>query len=611
MATWNVPLEINNLTARLNANGAGLTNPLTTTLLAGGNSITGVSQLAANAELVALGAGNHFTVTDQSLPPNAFIDCDNAGNLTLSGVVRAPTVTPATDSSTRLATTAFVQAAAAGFGTQTQTTSPVTITAASPSYQVLTGSLAYVVALPDATTLAIGRTYVFNCNTSATAYTTTINGFTGTNLVSNAQSGAAVELILLTNATSAGTWDAHGFLPLGSNFGSSGLVYPGNLTLTGSAAKTIATSGTGSLTLSSASQLLLNSGSTLAITTGGTTGGLIVTTGATTVVLNTGAGPAASTLVLGSALANPSGSNCTLVGIGAGASTSTGAYNSLLGAGAGSSITNGASNTVVGAATASSLSGGSQNTIIGTGAAANLSGSGPGTTGSSNSVVGANAAPSLTTGGSNVCLGLGAGGMLTTGLTNVYIGPSTNASAGGVSNEVVIGSAVTGHGANTVTLGTGSNYLVYGLNNSVSPTSLYQIGGASGVYGGAITYASNTWAPLVSIAAVPPGTYMAYGIVYGTSSGPGFQIFSATAGGIPPGTPAPLPIPPSTTLALQIQPVLTAGINLVLAPSPYFNTFQSAIINVTSAFSTVYLIYGSQYAITANGQAWLQIVRIG
>ena len=124
MATWNVPLEINNLTARLNANGAGLTNPLTTTLLAGGNSITGVSQLAANAELVALGAGNHFTVTDQSLPPNAFIDCDNAGNLTLSGVVRAPTVTPATDSSTRLATTAFVQAAAAGFGTQTQTTSP-------------------------------------------------------------------------------------------------------------------------------------------------------------------------------------------------------------------------------------------------------------------------------------------------------------------------------------------------------------------------------------------------------------------------------------------------------------------------------------------------------
>ena len=59
MATWNVPLEINNLTARVNAIGTGgLTNPLTTTLLAGGNSITGVAQLAANAELIALGAGN-------------------------------------------------------------------------------------------------------------------------------------------------------------------------------------------------------------------------------------------------------------------------------------------------------------------------------------------------------------------------------------------------------------------------------------------------------------------------------------------------------------------------------------------------------------------------
>ena len=52
MATWNLPLEINNLTARVNAAGGGsggVTNPLTSNLAAAGFSLTGASTVAATA----------------------------------------------------------------------------------------------------------------------------------------------------------------------------------------------------------------------------------------------------------------------------------------------------------------------------------------------------------------------------------------------------------------------------------------------------------------------------------------------------------------------------------------------------------------------------------
>ena len=52
MATWSLPLEINNLTARVNALGSaasGVTNPLTSNLAAGGFSITGANSVAATS----------------------------------------------------------------------------------------------------------------------------------------------------------------------------------------------------------------------------------------------------------------------------------------------------------------------------------------------------------------------------------------------------------------------------------------------------------------------------------------------------------------------------------------------------------------------------------
>jgi hypothetical protein len=138
----------------------------------------------------------------------------------------------------------------ASISTTTQVASPVNLTTASTQNQVLTGSLAYTVRLPDATTLVVGRSFIININTSATAYTGTINNFTGTALVSNGQQGSIFQCILLTNSTSDGTWDIHSFLPKGANFGSSGLVYQGNLTFTGSGTSVISQSGSGTLQIS-------------------------------------------------------------------------------------------------------------------------------------------------------------------------------------------------------------------------------------------------------------------------------------------------------------------------------------------------------------------------
>jgi hypothetical protein len=55
----------------------------------------------------------------------------------------------------------------------------------------------------------------------------------------------------------------------------------------------------------------------------------------------------------------------------------------------------------------------------------------------------------VTSGDNNTAIGSLAGGILTTGSDNTYLGYGTNASSSSVSNEVVIGSGLTGKGTNT------------------------------------------------------------------------------------------------------------------------------------------------------------------
>lgn len=359
-----------------------------------------------------------------------------AGQLSLAGAtVVAPTVSPATDSSTKIATTAFVQSAIAGsvsgvssfsagttgltpstattgavvlsgtlavanggtgvitstgtgstvlsispaltgnptaptqtFGFRTTgiantlfvsdairnvlnnivSASPVNLLVSSTPYLTTTGSLSYVVNLPDATTLQVGRIFYINNNTNAVGNTITINNFAGATLVSNGQQGSSYQFILLTNSTTAGTWDIHSYLPTGANFGTSGLVYQGNLTFTGSGTSTIAQSGSGTLSITAPTL----TGVPLAPTAvAGTNTTQIATTafvqtavaGATiptyNQVLNAGATATSKTATI-----NDGGTNSTAVSATSITATTSASSNAMIGAS--NTITTGVNNTV-------------------------------------------------------------------------------------------------------------------------------------------------------------------------------------------------------------------------------------------------------------------------
>jgi hypothetical protein len=100
-----------------------------------------------------------------------------------------------------------------------------------------------------------------------------------------------------------------------------------------------------------------------------------------------------------------------------------------------------------------------------------------------NSVFGVNAISDLTTGLDNVCLGYEAGRYLTNGSTelidsncSIFIGSESKALAANSINQIVIGCGVTGHGSNTVTIGTGSTTNQY-LFGDVTVDGLAGAGG--------------------------------------------------------------------------------------------------------------------------------------
>ena len=158
-----------------------------------------------------------------------------------------------------------------------------------------------------------------------------------------------------------------------------------------------------------------------------------------------------------SLISNTTASNNTAFGYQAGYSNTTGANNTAMGYQAGYSNTTGSPNVYVGYQAGYSNQSGTNNVFIG-----RISGFYA--TGVYNTVVGDNAGGALTTGGSNTILGPLSGGSLTTGSNNVYVGYTT-ASAGSVSNEIVVGYSITGKGANTAFIG-GSSGAYNGANSA-------------------------------------------------------------------------------------------------------------------------------------------------
>jgi hypothetical protein len=114
-----------------------------------------------------------------------------------------------------------------GFTSVAASGSTITLTVASTPVYSVTGSGGQVIQLPNATTLSNGTIFSFNNNQSSGAIT--VNNNSGTLIVS-VPSGAYVTIVLLSNATAAGSWDRHDQTPSNVSWSTNTLDYPGSIT---------------------------------------------------------------------------------------------------------------------------------------------------------------------------------------------------------------------------------------------------------------------------------------------------------------------------------------------------------------------------------------------
>ena len=149
------------------------------------------------------------------------------------------------------------------------------LTAASTYSQTLNGTGGQTFTMPDATTLATGVAFVFNNNATGTL---TLANYAATT-IGTITPGGAVELVLLENSTTGGTWDVHGFLPENVTWGTNALAL-GSTVITGGTWQggTIGTAygGTGLTTFTGANNAVYSTGAstltagTLPFAAGGT-----------------------------------------------------------------------------------------------------------------------------------------------------------------------------------------------------------------------------------------------------------------------------------------------------------------------------------------------------
>jgi hypothetical protein len=103
----------------------------------------------------------------------------------------------------------------------------ITLTVGSARRYTITGSGGQVIKLPDATTLTNGAVFAFDNNQSSGAITVNNNSNT---LVVSVPSGGFVLVNLLSNATSAGSWDRHDQAPSNVSWSTNTLDYSGSIT---------------------------------------------------------------------------------------------------------------------------------------------------------------------------------------------------------------------------------------------------------------------------------------------------------------------------------------------------------------------------------------------
>jgi hypothetical protein len=113
-----------------------------------------------------------------------------------------------------------------GFTSVAASGTPIVLTAASTPVYNVTGSGGQVIQLPNATTLPSGTVFWFDNNQSSGAIT--VNN-ASSSLIVSVPSGGYVTVVLLSNATSAGSWDRHDLTPSNTSWSTNTLDYPGSI----------------------------------------------------------------------------------------------------------------------------------------------------------------------------------------------------------------------------------------------------------------------------------------------------------------------------------------------------------------------------------------------
>jgi len=169
----------------------------------------------------------------------------------------------------------------AGFTSVAASGTQINLTAASSPVYVVTGSGGQVIKLPDATTLPKGPIFSFNNNQSSGSIT--VNNNSGT-LVASVPSGGYTTIVLLDNATAAGTWDRHDQSPANVSWSTNTLDYPGSITSATWNGSTIAINrgGTNGTATPTAGAIAYGTGTAYAFTAAGTSGQVLTSAGSGT-----------------------------------------------------------------------------------------------------------------------------------------------------------------------------------------------------------------------------------------------------------------------------------------------------------------------------------------
>ena len=235
----------------LTGNASTATSATTATNLAGGTAGALAYQASAGSTtfLTAGSNGQYLTLTAgiptwTSLTPVSSFSAGTTGltpstattgAVTLAGTLNVANGGTGVTSSTGASSVVLRDANAnitgniffSGFTNTTASGTTTTLTASSTPNWVLTGSGGQTFQLPNATTLTTGIIYSFNNNQTSGAIT--VNNASGT-LVVSVPSGGYVVLTLLTNGTSAGTWDYHFQAPSNVSWSTNTFSYSGSIT---------------------------------------------------------------------------------------------------------------------------------------------------------------------------------------------------------------------------------------------------------------------------------------------------------------------------------------------------------------------------------------------